>query len=489
MEGTYTFRWSLVKGEDSGGSYGIGKNAPYVCSQLRTVFYNTFAQDQCKAFQGTTRLMSHANADGTATVGTGFYYEISTQKPIEINDNCELRDLFQRQQYGTDVVMIAFEKRDGWQDYIERAIIRNFFIAIHEEKLVVKIDDNRVIDADHLEEIIDKQSKVADDIKLIKELYMARTQNNYPVQYNSFTHEIEHEVELFIRLDESFNRKIAELRNTGMIIRIRGKNVSKAYSAVMIVRGKKLNSILKGMEPPKHDKWDPDIMADESLKKIGRKLRGEVIKWVNDVIDEACKSDATDEIDPDGMSQYLPDELEDGYKTSHNETNALDAKADVQKIIKKSIIETNIKTTGYNEKGNAEEGSVNNTTAGGEGEEETTGAGSGSGNDRVGKTGEGTKIINRPVLLKQRVFQGKQGHYKAAIMVEDDCENAYITINALGEDGQLEPINIIEYEMFGTVQQSNSNKIGPLKLEGGEMEHITLKLEYDEKLRLKVDVQ
>ena len=59
------------KNEDSGGSYGIGKNAPFVCSQIRTVFYNTYAKDGEKAFQGIARLMTHYNDNNEETIGTG----------------------------------------------------------------------------------------------------------------------------------------------------------------------------------------------------------------------------------------------------------------------------------------------------------------------------------------------------------------------------------------------------------------------------------
>lgn len=33
------------KTSSSGGSFGIGKDAAFACSELRTVFYNTYNQD------------------------------------------------------------------------------------------------------------------------------------------------------------------------------------------------------------------------------------------------------------------------------------------------------------------------------------------------------------------------------------------------------------------------------------------------------------
>lgn len=462
------------KGEDSGGSYGIGKNAPYVCSRIRTVFYNTYAKDGQKAFQGTTRLMTHRNEHEEETVGTGLYYDIDTQKPIYADVNCRLRDLIKRSRYGTDVVMLAFDKRDCWQDSIEKAIIKNFFIAIYEEKLVVYIDKNRVIDSDRLEEIITKHAVSDDKIREIKELYEARTKKDHIVCKNSFVTEDEGEVELYIRISEDYSRKIAELRSTGMIIRLRGKSVAKPYAAVMIVRGKELNKVLKSMEPPKHDKWDPEIIANENERKKGNTIRRNLIKWTNNMIDEKCKSDFTDEIDPDGISQFLPDEIEDGQKTPTDQANSIEAKQSVQKIIKRKIQTTNINTSGRNIDGVFEEGSVNNAASGAQGGEETLGAGGGTGNDRVGKTDVGTKIINRPAILKQRVYQSSNGNYHASIMVDDDCDNVYLSISALGDDGRLEEVHVSEYEKDGIVTIVDKSKIGPISLKANTMEHISM---------------
>ena len=42
----------------AGGSFGIGKFAPFACSDLFTVFYNTYdIEDEC-AYQGVSRLVT-----------------------------------------------------------------------------------------------------------------------------------------------------------------------------------------------------------------------------------------------------------------------------------------------------------------------------------------------------------------------------------------------------------------------------------------------
>ena len=60
------------KSGTAGGSFGIGKFAPFACSDFRTVFYSTLDKDGVKAYQGVSRLTSFRTASGMVTQGTGF---------------------------------------------------------------------------------------------------------------------------------------------------------------------------------------------------------------------------------------------------------------------------------------------------------------------------------------------------------------------------------------------------------------------------------
>ena len=59
------------KSGSNGGSFGIGKFAPYACSFLRTVFYSTNDKDGICASQGVARLTSFKKKE-VITQGTGF---------------------------------------------------------------------------------------------------------------------------------------------------------------------------------------------------------------------------------------------------------------------------------------------------------------------------------------------------------------------------------------------------------------------------------
>ncbi len=78
---------SVHKDITAGGSYGIGKSAPFAASDLHTVFYYTNYFDKksgrlCERAQGKAILMSHDNAQGKQAQGTGFYGVLERCLPI-----------------------------------------------------------------------------------------------------------------------------------------------------------------------------------------------------------------------------------------------------------------------------------------------------------------------------------------------------------------------------------------------------------------------
>ncbi len=476
------------KGDTSGGSYGIGKNAPFACSRLRTVFYNTYAVDGVKAFQGTARLMTHQNEDGQDTVGIGNFVNSETNGPVFEHDECAFRDLFPRNQYGTDVIIVGFNKYDDWQSIIEKAIVKNFFVSIYESKLVVYVGD-RLINKERIDEIIRKYIVGDKEMLAVKELYEALSYSDHRVEITSIMEE--NDTELFIRIDEGYNRRIAETRNSGMVVVSKTKKASKAYSAVLIARGKELNKVLKSTEPPRHDKWDPGIIQDVNERGRAKSIKRKMDDWMNTTIDEVCKSDAGREIDPDGMSQFLPDDLNDGNKRNKKSSEAIEADTKVQKIIGRKIVSTNEQTVGKMEEGIKDDGSVNNTASGGDGEGEIPVSGEPSGKDRVGVPADGPKNIKHPVVLNSRIFKipGKRNRYMASITLEDTCTDVFLSVHSLGDDGGFDKVSLCSYIYDGEVYMVENDLIGPLSFKSNVAKKIEVELKNDEKMLLKLDIR
>ena len=285
----------------SGGSYGIGKNAPFACSALRTVFYNTYAVDGVKAFQGVSRLVTHYDKNGEETQGDGYYQNSKSWQPIFSSDKCDIRDQFPRDDYGTDVIILGFKTEGSWQETIQRAIIKNFFYAVHEGTLVVEIGGKR-IDSASLATYINKFAAqeeedldLGKDICLVKEFYETITAQDSKIYKTTIIED--DDLVLYLRKDENYSKKIIEMRSIGMMVRIRGRNILSRFAAVVVAKGAVLSKKLKDMEPPKHDEWDPEIIEDEHVKSKAKEIRRKIIHWVNSTIVEECKTEYQDVID------------------------------------------------------------------------------------------------------------------------------------------------------------------------------------------------
>ena len=129
-------------GEAPGGSYGIGKNAVLNVSDLRTVFYSTRysngREGRVEKCQGKATLMSHPNPDDMKeNVQHIGFYTMPNGSPILTND---IERFFRLDNVGTGVFVLGFNPRSPeWSDEVTRAIIENFFFAVHHKKLTATV--------------------------------------------------------------------------------------------------------------------------------------------------------------------------------------------------------------------------------------------------------------------------------------------------------------------------------------------------------------
>lgn len=136
------------KAGSAGGSFGIGKFAPFACSSFRTVFYSTLDEKGKCAYQGISRITSFRNNNGEITTGVGYY---GNDGNAPVFEQLFLEPGFHRDagQTGTDVYIAGFRKSPDWKSDIVAAVLDGFLYAVYTGKLVVHVDDI-VIDAAHL---------------------------------------------------------------------------------------------------------------------------------------------------------------------------------------------------------------------------------------------------------------------------------------------------------------------------------------------------
>lgn len=483
------------KEQGSGGSYGIGKNAPFACSSFRTIFYNSYAKlDGVKAFQGVSRLATHFDVNGNQTQGVGFFQNVVAQKPVFECDNCNLRDIFSRKEYGTDVIIAGFKKTDTWAEDIEKAVLFNFFVAIIYKKLIVRIDGLEINDKTIATRIkyyskLEKDNDAKDKkISKVQEFYEAVTSNENIIKKGTIIEK--DDVILYLKKDDKFSKAIAEMRSIGMVVRIRHKTEFTRYAAVMIVVGEALNDLLKTIEPPQHNEWDPDRIEDDEMQnKYAKRIKTKLIKWTNDSIIDCCRCEVPDEIDLDGVSAYLPYENDDAGlgQNEKEEDKSPDSQNDMCKATCNKMNVRTVVLAAQKVEGERDENIEPQNTTGGGKIHGQGGVPNKDGKDEVKAPLPGDKAVNAPKVLSQRIIQMPEAStYRVSLVLENDCDVVHIALKAIGDDGGKESLMIKNYKFEKNKVAINSEYVVLHDLKARVQYEIFLYLEYSEKMLLEL---
>lgn len=320
-------RGTSDKAGTAGGSFGIGKFAPYACSDFRTVFYSTLDIDGRSAYQGISRITSFRREDDTIAVGVG-YYGADEHKPVY--EQLKLDPNFTRsaQQTGTDVFISAFNwYANDWKNDVIASVLDGFLVAIYQEKLIVRVDDieiSKVALPFLLQEYKEHISEHAD------EYYHVLTSPDTKWYFDNYKNYGRISLGLIIQSD--MHRKVAMVRKTGMKITDKGGISSIIqFAGVMLIEGEKINDFLRSIENPQHTKWEPDRAEKRSF---AIEFTKGLTKFITDALNELKKEDTDEEIDP-SVGEYLPAEI-DSRPTSP-ETPA-EAISNTIKTIEKRVV-------------------------------------------------------------------------------------------------------------------------------------------------------
>lgn len=291
------------KEETSGGAFGIGKHAPFVCSNLKVVFYSTMDLEQKKAFQGVAKLITFTDEEGEPRQATGFYGEIDKIQPIKDMDS--VNEIFVREKIGTDLFVAGFDYRDTWEDEIIEAVIGSFFVAIYENMLEVKVGEH-VINKESLGRYIEHLQENGSKSNVIN-YYEVLTSIDEPFAKENF-HGLG-EVQLYVANKSTYNKKIAMVRKTGMVIKEKPNyHIPAKYAGVLLIKGDDFNKELKRVENPTHTDWE--FKRKKDVKVIKAAL-SQLDKWMNEKIKSISPFEDVESFDVDELSQFLPDESDE----------------------------------------------------------------------------------------------------------------------------------------------------------------------------------
>ncbi|AGY75244.1 hypothetical protein [Clostridium autoethanogenum] len=288
------------KDKDSAGSFGIGKNAPFACSEFRTVFYSTLDYTGKSASQGVSKLISFKNENENFVESIGYFG--NNQYPI-----FELLNLdpgFNRTSSGTDIYISAFKCDIDFEKQIICSVLENFILSIYSKTLDVIVNDKK-INKDSLSHIMKKYST---DLKYANDYYKVLVSDKC-VSTQIGIGDIGN-INLRILFNKDFKRRILMSRSNGMKIYDQDHMPSSIYFAgIVTTADEKTNQFFRDMENPQHNGLEPDRCKKNALKykKILHQMRHDIKQFII----EKGQGTVTDQVDAEGVGEFLPDLSQD----------------------------------------------------------------------------------------------------------------------------------------------------------------------------------
>ena len=288
---------SQKKTADSGGSFGFGKAAYFQMSPLRTILVSTRTPDGHSYFEGVTRLCTHKMQD-VEYVDMG-YYDNKNGMPAEDE---EIPVKFRRDSAGTSITLVGKYIDSGNQANMEnellKSVLRNFWLAIYEEKLVVTIGRSYVVSKQELSRLISSTFSLN-----------AKDKNNPRPYFEAYTHqEDKHhlkftgdtknlgEVFLYVCINPQVKRdRIAYMRNLMMLVETKTLSSSYGLNALFLCLNREGNEILSSIEDASHTSWSMKGKTGDAAK-LAYETLNEIDSFVREKIGEAFNNSGDIEV-------------------------------------------------------------------------------------------------------------------------------------------------------------------------------------------------
>ncbi len=326
------------------GSFGIGKFAPYAVSKLRTVFVSTVYKDYNgeikRLTQGKSILMSHDDNDKRRQ-GVGFWGAKDRCQPVS-DTSKEIPSWILRgeanlteEDIGTKLTILGFDNASGWEANLATSVAENFFGSISEGKLEVDIDGKYLLSKNTIKDFFEDESVLA----------MISNQKNEPDQFNNsknylacltaaegvITEQTQSQLlglcQLKIFIGEGLPKKVSFLRN-GMFISdslslpgIKNFSDFKEFVAVFECKNPKGIELLRAMEPPRHDDFEPERLPTKEDQQKGKRALKDMATWIRDMLKRHAKDPVSDVTTLDELKDFFSDDSGEGNGKPAEEIN------------------------------------------------------------------------------------------------------------------------------------------------------------------------
>jgi hypothetical protein len=464
-----------------GGSFGYGKAAYYKMSPFSTVFISTMDINQRRCFEGASVLSTHKIKDDVLTsVG---YYDNNDGKPITFGDDIPVP--FRRDEPGSNIDIIGIDKEFNSVDNILTEVIRNFWMAIHDGILEVKVEEE-FLNKDNLFILMKRYfPKMADNAKRNSSTYTnprpyydAVANADTDDSHKLFIDKLESvgKVKLYTSIipeeEEMANTKVVFMRSLKMHVYTQKYNLSNSIAGVFICEDRNGNRLLGHLEPPAHNEWKAKHWRDDRNRIMadGQIALDEIQQFIDRSFRALINAEEGESLDITELEDYLPipadllpDDDEESKSKGFNPQSGDPGDVDDKGTYATTETETP-KEGGGESGGNDEKGEVTAVVKGGTsttgnqrtggvhqrepGKKKKRGSGSSAGTKRTIQNfdpnlpGTYTQVVDVDFSVLANTINGKLWH-DIFITADDDYPDVQMTVVVCGE-GSDEKLDIVD---------------------------------------------
>lgn len=296
----------------AGGSFGFGKAAYYLLSPINTIIVSTCTEDYRKYFEGAASLCTHTYR-GSKKMAFG-YYDDHNGKPITEESDIPVK--FRRAEPGTDINILGFDinNKDEAIEEMTEAVLRNFWMAIYNGRLIVNINDSNIIEKGNIAELMEHVFEDVDDNTRKSGYYnprpyfdafrLANTSGKYLLFENKLP--LLGHVCFYAFKKKGAADKIAYLRALQMLVYTRKNRTNYGMYGVFYCDSDEGNDLLRNMENPAHDEWKAsNWRINGRVIGAGRIALQEMEDFINECLSSAFSLKDKKSIDIKGLEEFL----------------------------------------------------------------------------------------------------------------------------------------------------------------------------------------
>ena len=334
----------------SGGSKGVGKNAAFLLSKIKTLFYSSYTNENEIGFSGVADFVSGYVRDESTderdhTQGDGYYGQDAKNTPIYELLNLDNNYHGRGDLTGTDIFILGLNKEEEWDIEIMNSVLESFMVSILHGDLIVRIQGIE-ISRETVEEIISNSLYVKSKKYpyLISQYFILNKTDGVQV------FDIETEfgaAQLYVLVlgeaDKGYaTHKCVMVRYPYMKIFDIGLPKNLNVSAMCIINNNKLGKELREIENPQHNAWEPKRLAQPKRKMLEDMIESIKLQ-INNAVLSCFKLSLQEIIDPYGAGEFLADISSEKGKHNNKQKNdnVIEETVEISEIKPVVIIEKN----------------------------------------------------------------------------------------------------------------------------------------------------